>query len=316
MPTKIGCHASISPNVLAGIQYTHQNLGANAIQIFLGSSHSASLKTKTKLTDEEMSDIKAYVTKNNIYLVVHACYLLNFCKYPSTSSGIQYAINNLVHDLNMCPQIGAQGVVIHLGYQMALTEDEAYQNMVDCVQKAIDKSEGPAKVLLETCAGQGSNIAVSLEDFAELFNMFPKKYHKKLGICVDTCHVFSAGAGELHTVDGTKKFFRDFNKLIGKEHLTLLHINDSKKPFQCRKDQHEGIGYGYIYDKEKGGDLKALEYLTQYASKNKIPMVLETHGGASPKQKEKNTGNYLDEIALLNKFAKTKSSSSRTTKSK
>ena len=298
----IGSHASIAGSVINGIKYVAEELNGTAIQIFLGSSHSATIKSKTKIIEDEQKEIDNYVKKNDLYLVVHACYLLNFCKFPATDSQIQYAINNLIYDVDMAKQIGASGVVVHIGYQMKLEHEEAYDNMVDGIKKVIDKTPHGAKIILETPAGQGSQIATTIKDFAEMFNKFPAKYKKRLGICVDTCHIFSAGA-EINSVKGAEKYLKEFDELIGKEHLVLFHVNDSKKPLNSRKDQHEGIGYGYIYDKDKGGDIKALEVMVKFAKKNKIPMILEIHGGASSSSDEKNKGNYRDEIILLNNFA-------------
>lgn len=298
----IGAHASIAGSMLDGIKYVAEELNGTAIQIFLGSSHSASLKTKSKIEDEQKIAIKKYVTHNDLFLVVHACYLLNFCKFPPDNSQIQFAINNLIYDVNMVKEIGALGVVVHIGYQMKLEREEAYNNMRDGIMKVIDKTPNGGLIILETPAGQGSQIATTLEDFAELFNMFSAKYKKRIGICVDTAHIFSAGAN-INTVTGVNNYFKKFDKLIGKKHLVLFHINDSKQPINSRKDQHQGLGHGYIYNKELGGNMKALETLTKYARRNKIPMVLETHGGAGPKSTEKNLGNYRDEIIMLNEFA-------------
>jgi deoxyribonuclease-4 len=298
----IGAHASISGGMLKGIRYVVEELNGTAVQIFLGSSHSATLKSKSKISEDEIKEIKEYISTNDIFLNVHACYLLNFCKYPPSDSQIQYAIQNLIYDVNLAKDIGALGVVVHIGYQMTLERDEAYQNMANGIMTVIDKTPNGSLIILETPAGQGSQIATTIEDFAELYNMFPGKYKKRLGICVDTAHVFSAGAN-INTVAGVDEYFSKFEKLIGKQHLVLFHINDSKQPINSRKDQHQGLGYGYIYNKDLGGDIKALERLTQYAKKNKIPMVLETHDGASPSSKEKNFGCFADEIILLNKFA-------------
>ena len=298
----IGAHASISGGVLKGIRYVVEELNGTAVQIFLGSSHSATLKSKSKISNEEIKEIKKYVDENDIFLNVHACYLLNFCKYPPSNSQIQYAIQNLIYDVNLAKDIGALGVVVHIGYQLTLDREEAYRNMADGIMKVIDKTPNGSLIILETPAGQGSQIATTIEDFAELYNMFPANYKKRLGICVDTAHVFSAGA-KINTVKGVDEYFSKFEKLIGKQHLVLFHINDSKQPINSRKDQHQGLGYGYIYNKDMGGDIRALERLTQYAKKNNIPMVLETHGGASASSPEKNEGCFGDEIILLNKFA-------------
>ena len=298
----IGAHTSVSGGVIKGLEYI-QELEGNAAQIFVGNSHSATVTKKPKWTDEEADEIKEYIKDNDMYLVIHACYLLNYCKFPATSSKIQYAVQNLIFDVNMATRIGAGGVVVHIGYQLDLEREEAYKNMVDGIKRVIDKTPKGGRIILETPAGQGSQIATTLEDFAEMYNMFPAKYKKRLGICVDTCHVFSAGAN-LHTVDGVKKYLIDFDKLIGKEHLVLFHVNDSKKPLNSRKDQHECIGYGYIYNKSMGGDISALATLAQYAKKNNVPMILETPSGK--KAKDKSKGNYQDEIDLLKTFATSK----------
>jgi deoxyribonuclease-4 len=298
----IGAHASISGGMLKGIRYVVEELNGTAVQIFLGSSHSAAIKSKSKISNDEIKEIKQYVHENNIFLNVHACYLLNFCKFPPSSSQIQYAVQNLIYDVNLAKEIGALGVVVHIGYQLTLEREEAYKNMVDGIIKVIDKTPNGSLIILETPAGQGSQIATTIEDFAELYNMFPTKYKKRIGICVDTAHIFSAGA-KINTVTGVDEYFSKFEKLIGTQHLVLFHINDSKQPINSRKDQHQGLGYGYIYNKDMGGNIKALEKLTQYAKHNKIPMVLETHGGASASTKEKNEGCFADEIVMLNIFA-------------
>ena len=298
---KIGCHASISNGILKGIQYVHETLKGNAIQIFLGNPKIASMKNKSKPSESLTKEVSEYVKKNKLFLVVHGCYVLNFAKFPVNSSQIQYAIENVIYDLKLSDKINSLGVVLHMGYQLKLPEEEAYQNMANCLMKVIDKADSKALVILETAAGQGTQIAVSIEDLARLYHMFPTKYQKKIGFCIDTCHVFSSGY-EIHTVKGIKDYMSKFNKLIGKDKLVLFHINDSKHPLKSRKDKHEGIGYGYVYESDKGGDMKALEYLTKYAKKYKIPMVLETHGGASSSQPEKNSGNFADEIKLLNSF--------------
>lgn len=299
----IGCHASISGGAIKGIQYVNQDLKGNAVQIFLGSSHSGSLKMKTKFTDDELAEIKKYCKDNDVFLVAHGAYVLNFSKHKPTSGAIQYAIDNLAHDLDISSKMGALGVVIHMGYKLDNDEEEAYQNFVGCVSKAIDNTPKGSLVILETAAGQGTQIATSLEDFAKLYHLFPNKYKKRLGICIDTCHTFSAGEN-ISSLEGVKDFLNRFDKLIGSKNLVLFHINDSKQQLNSRKDQHQGIGFGYIYDSNKGGDLNALKYLTQYATKHNVPMILETHGGASKKGTEKNEGSFSEEINLLKAFSK------------
>jgi len=304
---RLGAHASISKGVLEGIKYI-ESIGGNAVQVFLGSTISSSMKMKRKITNPEAAEIKKYITANNIYLVVHSIYLLNFCSYPSPphkdSKRIIYAIDNLIYDMKMASKIGAEGCVLHIGYQKILNRDEAYRNMVENVKYVVDHTPSNVKVILETPAGQGTQIAKSIEEFAELYNMFPTTYKKRVSICIDTAHIFTSG-NDIRTSKGIRSYLRKFNKLIGFKHLSLFHINDSKVPFQSNKDRHQGIGQGYIYKPSMGGDIAALKTLFKWANRRGIPMVLETHGSGfynAPKDK----GQYQKEIELMMGWIKPK----------
>ena len=195
--------------------------------------------------------------------------------------------------------MGGIGCVLHIGYRKDLDEATAYSNMVENVKCAIDNSKDcpSVKIILETPAGKGSQIGTSLEEFARIWKAFPKSYHSRLGICVDTAHIFSSGR-EISSIEGIKKYFTDFDKLIGLKYLTLFHINDSKALCNSRKDQHEGLGDGHIYGKDKGGDLLALKEIHTVSLKYNIPMVLETHSGGYY-DAPKDMGKYAQEIALF-----------------
>ena len=99
MKTIIGGHASIGKGILNAIKYM-ESIGGNTLQIFLGSNQSTSLKMKTKVTEEQIQEIKDYLKKTKIILVVHTVYLLNFCNHPPSNKQIHYAIDNLVFDIN------------------------------------------------------------------------------------------------------------------------------------------------------------------------------------------------------------------------
>ena len=315
MKTIIGGHASISKGILNAIKYT-QSIGGNTLQIFLGSNQSTSLKMKTKISDTEIERVREYLKEHNMILVIHTVYLLNFCNHPPSSSQIKYALDNLIFDIELTGRLGGIGCVLHIGYQKDLPEDEAYTNMVENVKYAIDATGGNesknkntsknklsknVKIILETPAGKGSQIGTQLEEFARIWNMFPKSYINsgRLGICVDTAHIFSSGR-DISTIKGTQDYLEDFDRMIGRKHLTVFHINDSKALCNSRKDLHEGLGDGYIYGKGNG-TLKALKALWKYAHKYEIPMILETHGGGGPNS-PKDNGKYAQEIGLFRKW--------------
>ena len=297
-PCLIGPHASISKGILNAIKYA-EYIGGNTLQIFLGSNQTTSLKMKTKITEEQIEEVRQHLKKSKTVLVIHTVYLLNFCNHPPSHPGIKFALDNLIYDIKLTQKLGGIGCVLHLGYQKELDSDEAYKNMVDNVKYAIDQTKDcpDVKIILETPAGQGSQIATNLKDFAKIWNAFPKSYYSRLGSCVDTAHIFSAGR-DISTVEGTKAYFKEYDKLIGLKNLTVFHINDSKVECNTRKDKHEGLGDGYIYDKDKGGDLLALKEIHSISRKYKIPMVLETHGGGYYGA-AKDMGRYAQEIALF-----------------
>lgn len=291
----LGGHTSIKNGVLNGLKYI-QSIGGNVSQIFLGNKLSSQLKHKTKISDQEAKEIKEWLKKNDHILVVHASYVLNLCSKPPTSRAIQYQLDSLKYDLDLGCKLGFNGLVVHIGNQLNLDTEEVYQNMALNIQKVIDDSIGGCKILLETPAGQGTQIATSLETLSKLWNLFPKKYHSRLGICVDTAHVFSSGY-DINDSKGVKNYFKKFNKLIGLKYLDLVHLNDSKVPLNSRKDRHQKLTEGYIFGKEFGGSPDALKEIMKFTAKHKIPALFETPGDGSSDSPD--AGSYQFQIQMI-----------------
>ena len=300
MSIYFGAHTNISNGVLNGLKYI-TNIGGNVSQIFLGNRLSSQLKYKTKLTQEQKTEIKQYLKENKQKLFVHACYVLNLASKPPTSPAIQYQLDSLIYDLELGDEIGSSGLVIHLGNQMKLTKEEAYSNMVKCVMKVIDTSKGNGRILLETSAGAGSQIGVSLDDLTTLWNLFPAKYYPRIGICIDTAHIFSAGI-PINKPDEINKYFKLFDEKIGIKHLYLVHLNDSKAKFNSRVDRHENLEEGFIFNPYKEGSIKALQNILLFLVKHKIPALLETPGDGS--LKEPKSGSYQFQLELIKKLVK------------
>ena len=160
----IGAHTSTKDGIIEGIQYI-QKIGGNTAQIFLGSNQSSSLKMKTKLTDEDCQEIKRYLEINHFKLFVHAVYVLNLSSFPSSSKRIAYAQNNVLYDLQWGYKMGIQGVVIHLGFQKTLTEQEAYENMADNIYFIVKQSVKEAITLMsKEIADQADNVRSQVYD--------------------------------------------------------------------------------------------------------------------------------------------------------
>lgn len=290
-----GAHTSIANGIINGLKYITE-IGGNVSQIFLGNRLSSQLKYKTKLTDTQKKDIRTYLEDHHHLLFVHAAYVLNLASKPPSSAAIQYQLDSLIYDLELGDQIGSSGLVIHLGNQLKLDRETAYNNMAQCVMKVIDTSKGNGRILLETSAGAGTQIGVGLDDFTYLWNIFPKKYHSRLGICVDTAHIFSAGIPINHPEE-VKKYFADLDKKIGLQHLYLVHLNDSKTELNARVDRHENLEQGFIFDPTKKGSIKALQNILMFLIKNNIPALLETPGDGSDKDIQ--TGSYQYQLEMI-----------------
>lgn len=312
----IGAHASIIPSILEGIRYI-KSLGGNVVQIFTGGNKSSSLNVKQKVSERQALEIKNYLITHKIYLSIHAIYLLNFCTYPSLSQRIKYAHNNIIYDLELGEQIGAKTVVLHLGFQKDLDEEEAYNNMADNVIHILSKTNitAPSVTLsLETPAGQGSQIASTIDKLSWLFSIIKnqlnekeknneltkgeiKLINKRLKICIDTAHIFSSGENIINEKE-MQKYISTITKKFGKRRIELIHLNDSKQPLNSRKDQHQGIGDGYIFSDYNG--LKGLKYLINWCKVNSVPIVLETHKAASIKSELSHL--YAQEISLISRI--------------
>ena len=194
----LGIHTSISPSILAGLEYAHA-LGATAAQIFTGSNMTSSLKDKHKLTPDEIQQIREFRKNTGMQLVIHAVYVLNFCAFPPTSGRIQFAHTNLRWDLEQAQKLGGGLVVLHIGNKMTLTREEAYQNMAANIQHTLKwmHEHTPDVILcLETPAGQGTQIATNLDDLAELWQLIcdgPKPQQTKTIKTTAKKHKISAG---------------------------------------------------------------------------------------------------------------------------
>lgn len=122
--------------------------------------------------------------------------------------------------------------------------------------------------VLETMCGHGSTIGGSLSEFRDLLALIPKEYHSRIGVCIDTCHSFAAGY-DLVSPAGFQAFLKEFEDLIGIQHLRALHLNDSKAPGGSKRDLHANIGTGFL-------GLRAFHNVMNEPRFEGLPMILET----------------------------------------
>lgn len=281
----IGWHTTIAPSIIHGIKFneeTHKTLESPfkiSAQIFLKSPMRVG-KSKFMLSDT--LKIKEYLKDNDIYLVVHGQYLINFIK-----NDIEWATKSVIEDIklldNMIPdnQKEKTGVIIHMGKNVNKESiEKCIDNFYINVKKVIeDTSECKVKLILETSTKtkNGNDIFYDIETFGKLKSYLQEKLtpeqFKRLGFCIDTAHIFASGYN-IATKESFEEFISLWDHHIGINNITLFHLNDSKVGLGCCRDLHEEIGKGLIFSEDKSG----LKSLLEFSQHNGIPIVIESGG--------------------------------------
>ena len=281
----IGWHTTIQPSIKDGIKIlknTHDRNNTNyevSAQIFLKSPMRIS---KSKFTEEDCNNVKKYIEENNIFLVVHGQYLINFIKIDNN-----WAIQSVVDDIKMLNKMTPDnkkkktGVIIHMGKNVNKESiDRCIENFYKNVKKVIEETkECEVKLILETStkAKNGNDIFYNIETFGKLKeylkNNLTDEEYKRIGYCVDTAHIFASGY-DISTKETFENFMSLWDHHIGINEITLFHLNDSKENLGCCRDLHEQIGLGCIYKTNVDG----LKTLLELSNKNRIPIIIESGG--------------------------------------
>jgi deoxyribonuclease-4 len=265
----IGAHINREKTLMDTIKTISKN-GGNALQIFVSNPRSA---TKTNIENyiKIAPEIKNYLLDNKFSLVIHAPYTINLAKEFRNGKRIIpleecYWVQLILHELYISNMIGAIGVVVHVGKHVSLSYENGLENMEKVLHYVINKMieyRLNTKIIIETPAGQGTELLKDLNKFTEFFNRFSKDEKSYLGICVDTAHVWSAG----YELDIAYKII--FSKLA--KYVSVIHYNNSEKGMQSMVDKHAPIFEGNIPQ-------KMMEEFLQLVSKNKGNpiIILET----------------------------------------
>ena len=259
------------------------NNGANAMQFFISSPRVWAVST---LSLKEINAVKKIISENDIYLIVHGKYLYNFCRDDPAQLKV------LESELRESAKLNLD-VVIHQGKNMKelnITLMAALHIYIDNIKKVLHNTRDlNNKIILENSSHQGTELGYSLDELAYIYNQIKLEWPERIGICIDLCHIFVSG--ELDVRDGVsvKKFFKDFNKLIGYKNLTVIHYNDSSCKYDGHNDKHADILDGYIGNDKMGGGIDGYIMVCKYAKKYKIPLIMETPGVI----------NYADQIKYI-----------------
>lgn len=254
----IGCHLSASKGFLAmGKQAV--KLGANTFQFFTRNPRGGAAKA----IDEK--DIEAYLEfaeENGIgTIVAHAPYTLNAC--AATPEIRKFARETMADDLRRMEYIPGNVYNFHPGSHVKQGVEAGIEYIAEMLNEILTK-DMTTTVLLETMAGKGSEIGRTFEELKMIMNKV--ELSEKLGVCLDTCHIFDGGYDIVNDLDGVIK---NFDEVIGLERLKAIHLNDSKNIMGSHKDRHEKIGEGNI------GSEALIKVINHPAFAN-LPINLET----------------------------------------
>ncbi len=255
---KLGCHLSISNGFLAaGKQIV--SIGGNTYQYFSRNPQGGRAKAWNQ---KDFDDFMEYAKTNQIEnLLCHAPYTLNACSAnPDTRD---FARRCFAEDILMLEHFPNALYNFHPGSHTGQGVEIGIQQIVEILNEVL-YPEMKTTVVLECMAGKGSEIGRSFEEIAEIISKV--KLNHKLGVCLDTCHVYSAGYDIVNHLDDV---LNEFDAIIGLDRLKAIHLNDSKMPFASNKDRHEKIGEGTL-------GLDAIVRIINHPKLRELPFYLET----------------------------------------
>lgn len=243
--TRVGSHvgrtgfdgkkANLIDNITGYIQRT--GIPPVPVQIYINSNIAGA--KDTLFDDKTVNDIRLVVDNLNLPLFVHAPNNIN----PSTETVDGWGVKRIKAELEMGQRLGARGVVMHIGKATKSSEARSLDQMEKFIRECLSSATEDCPLLLETPAGQGSELCVKFSEFSKFYSRFTAEEHKVFKICIDTCHVYAAGYEPFD-------YIRQWLKLFPRESLRLVHFNDSKNPKGCCVDRHAVCGTGYIGTKE------------------------------------------------------------------
>ena len=264
----IGCHLSASKGYLA-MGKQAKDIDANTFQFFTRNPRGGTAKA----IDE--NDVKAFLEfckdTGIEKILAHAPYTLNLC---SADEGIRtFAKNTMADDLKRMEYTPGNMYNFHPGSHVGQGVDVGIKFITDALNEIL-WDDMQTTVLLETMAGKGSEVGSRFEELRELIDGV--KLQNKIGVCLDTCHVYDAGYDIKENLEGV---LEEFDRVIGINRLCAIHINDTKNPIESHKDRHEKIGEGYL-------GLEAFENIINNKTLRSLPFYLETPNEIDGYEKE------------------------------
>jgi deoxyribonuclease IV len=266
----VGTHVLVGKGLVAGALALADELGCEAIQIFAGNprgwAHAAGKR-------DEDARFREGAAERGMRTFIHSPYLINLGS--PTRDTWEKSVASIAHNLRRAVELGVEGVVVHTGSFVDPTGSRdqhtaAMRRVRDGLLPLLDAvaGDGAPWLLLEPTAGQGRSLCAGVDDLEPYLAALD--FHPKAGICLDTCHVFAAGA-PLDEPGGAAATLDRVVEIGGPERLRLVHANDSMDVRGAFRDRHQKIGEGHI-------GIRAFEELLAHPATEGVPFILETPG--------------------------------------
>lgn len=261
----LGAHMSIAGGLHKAVE-RGRHAGCGVLQVFTQNSNQWRGK---RIADSDAALFReAWEESGMRDIVSHDIYLINLAAAPGEVRDKSMA--GFLEEMERCARLGIDTIVMHPGSHLGEGEETGISRIVEAFDTLFEQAQDfTGTVLLETTAGQGTNIGYRFEHLREIRDRsaFPDRF----GICFDTCHTFAAGY-DITTREGYDAVFQKFDRVLGLESLRVFHFNDSKKGLNCRVDRHEHIGRGAM-------GLEGFRFLMNDERFRGIPKILETPKG-------------------------------------
>ena len=279
----IGSHVKFTNDEqLLGSVKEALSYNANTFMFYTG----APQNTKRSPINEELTIASYKLMKehhiNPEKIIIHAPYIVNL----GNLENFDFSVSFLKNEVERAHLLGVKNIVLHPGASVRYSKSESLSSIIKGLNLILDNNYD-VTICLETMAGKGTEIGASMEDLKTIIEGI--KYQDKIGLCLDTCHLFDSGI----SLTNFNTYLDNLDKFIGLKYLKCIHINDSKNPIGSHKDRHENIGFGSI------GFDTLINIIYNDRLKN-IPKILETpYISREENEKEKIYPPYKYEISMI-----------------
>jgi len=279
MDRRIGVHISIAGGIDKGLERARE-LGCSTVQLFSHNPRGWGIGNRDPLEITRFRTLKKEFDIRPVF--IHTSYLINLAS--ARTDLLRKSIDMIMAELNIADEIDAEYVVLHTGSASGDLPEAARGRAVEALKQVAEQGRWKAGLLLENTAGERGDITSRIAEIAGIMGEVPLGLIA--GLCLDTCHAYSAGY-DIATENGVEGLAKEIGQYISKDHLRLIHLNDSKKPMGSGVDRHEHIGEGTI-------GREGLKKFLRHPFFLNIPLILET-----PKKSDEDDRRNLRNVRAL-----------------